>query len=155
MELIEQKTANNIKAFSKMLDDTEHMNGLVLKIYEEFIVDYVTVWADEIGWEKVTGRLNNPESGLSKQVDKLIGLINDAAKADGYATCLEIEQMDRYDYNVDDVKQYDTMEQAEGAWDKAVELARDMQAKDIRITKAEFLADIVDFGIKTVKLWDL
>nr|DAO90811.1 MAG TPA: hypothetical protein [Caudoviricetes sp.] len=35
-----------------MLDDTEHMNGLVLKIYEEFIVDYVTVWADEIGWDK-------------------------------------------------------------------------------------------------------
>lgn len=60
-----------------------------------------------------------------------------------------------YNDNVDDVKQYDTMEQAESAWDKAIELARDMQAKDIRITKAEFLADIVDFGIETVKLWDL
>ena len=60
-----------------------------------------------------------------------------------------------YNDNVDDVKQYDTMDQAESAWDKAVELARDMQAKDIRITKAEFLADIVDFGIETVKLWDL
>ena len=60
-----------------------------------------------------------------------------------------------YNDNVDDVKQYDTMEQAEEAWDKAVALARDMQAKDIRITKAEFLADIVDFGIETVKLWDL
>lgn len=60
-----------------------------------------------------------------------------------------------YNDNVDDVKQYDTMEQADSAWDKAVELARGMQAKDIRITKAEFLADIVDFGIETVKLWDL
>lgn len=60
-----------------------------------------------------------------------------------------------YNDNVDDVKQYDTMEQAEEAWDKAIALARDMQAKDIRITKAEFLADIVDFGIETVKLWDL
>lgn len=60
-----------------------------------------------------------------------------------------------YNDNVDDVKQYDTMEQAEEAWDKAMELARDMQAKDIRITKAEFLANIVDFGIETVKLWDL
>ena len=60
-----------------------------------------------------------------------------------------------YNDNVDDVKQYDTMEQAEEAWDKAVELARGMKAKDIRITKAEFLADIVDFGIETVKLWDL
>jgi hypothetical protein len=60
-----------------------------------------------------------------------------------------------YNDNVDDVKQYDTMEQAEGAWDKAIELARGMQAKDIRVTKAEFLADIVDFGIETVKLWDL
>nr|DAP10730.1 MAG TPA: hypothetical protein [Caudoviricetes sp.] len=60
-----------------------------------------------------------------------------------------------YNDNVDDVKQYDTMEQAESAWDKAMELARGMQAKDIRITKAEFLADIVDFGIETVKLWDL
>ena len=59
-----------------------------------------------------------------------------------------------YNDNVDDVKQYDTMEQAESVWDKAVELARDMQAKDIRITKAEFLADIVDFGIETVKLLD-
>ena len=59
-----------------------------------------------------------------------------------------------YNDNVDDVKQYDTMEQAEEAWDKAVELARGMQAKDIRITKAEFLADIVDFGIETVKLRD-
>lgn len=60
-----------------------------------------------------------------------------------------------YNDNVDDVKQYDTMEQADEAWDKAIELARGMQAKDIRITKAEFLADIVDFGIETVKLWDL
>lgn len=60
-----------------------------------------------------------------------------------------------YNDNVDDVKQYDTMEQADEAWDKAIALARDMQAKDIRITKAEFLADIVDFGIETVKLWDL
>lgn len=60
-----------------------------------------------------------------------------------------------YNDNVDDVKQYDTMEQAESAWDKAIDLARGMQAKDIRITKAEFLADIVDFGIETVKLWDL
>lgn len=60
-----------------------------------------------------------------------------------------------YNDNVDDVKQYDTMEQAEEAWDKAIALARDMQAKDIRTTKAEFLADIVDFGIETVKLWDL
>nr|DAX72370.1 MAG TPA: hypothetical protein [Caudoviricetes sp.] len=60
-----------------------------------------------------------------------------------------------YNDNVDDVKQYDTMEQAESAWDKAITLARDMQAKDIRITKAEFLADIVDFGIETVKLRDL
>ena len=60
-----------------------------------------------------------------------------------------------YNDNVDDVKQYDTMEQAESAWDKAIELARGMQAKDIRITKTEFLADIVDFGIETVKLWDL
>ena len=59
-----------------------------------------------------------------------------------------------YNDNVDDVKQYDTMEQAEGAWDKAIKLARGMQAKDIRITKAEFLADIVDFGIETVKLLD-
>lgn len=60
-----------------------------------------------------------------------------------------------YNDNVDDVEQYDTMEQAESAWDKAIALARSMQAKDIRITKAEFLADIVDFGIETVKLWDL
>lgn len=60
-----------------------------------------------------------------------------------------------YNDNVDDVKQYNTMEQAEEAWDKAIKLARGMQAKDIRITKAEFLADIVDFGIETVKLWDL
>lgn len=60
-----------------------------------------------------------------------------------------------YNDNVDDVKQYDTMGQAENAWDKAVELARGMQAKDIRITKAEFLVDIVDFGIETVKLWGL
>lgn len=60
-----------------------------------------------------------------------------------------------YNDNVDDVKQYDTMKQAESAWDKAIALARDMQAKDIRITKAEFLVDIVDFGIETVKLWDL
>lgn len=60
-----------------------------------------------------------------------------------------------YNDNVDDVKQYDTMEQADSAWDKAIALARGMQAKDIRITKAEFLADIMDFGIETVKLRDL
>lgn len=107
MQTQAQKTANNIKAFSKMLDDTERMNGLVLKIYEEFIVDYVTVWADEIGWDKVTERLNNPESGLYKQVQKLIDLVEDAAKAGGYATCLEIEQMDRYDYIANALEQLD------------------------------------------------
>nr|DAL04037.1 MAG TPA: hypothetical protein [Caudoviricetes sp.] len=107
MQTQAQKTANNIKAFSKMLDDTEHMNGLVLKIYEEFIVDYVTVWADEIGWDKVTERLNNPASGLYKQVQKLIDLVEDAAKADGYATCLEIIQEDRYDYIANALEQLD------------------------------------------------
>lgn len=107
MQTQAQKTANNIKAFSKMLDDTEHMNGLVLKIYEEFIVDYVTVWADEIGWEKVTERLNNPESGLYKQVQKLIDLINNAAKADGYVDCIEVEPMDRYDYIANALEQLD------------------------------------------------
>lgn len=107
MQTQAQKTANNIKAFSKMLDDTEHMNGLTLKIYEEFIVDYVTVWADAIGWDGVTERLNDPESGLYKQVQKLIDLVEDAAKADGYATCLEIEQMDRYDYIANALEQLD------------------------------------------------
>lgn len=90
-----------------MLDDTEHMNGLVLKIYEEFIVDYVTVWADQVSWEGVTERLNNPESGLYKQVQKLIDLVEDAAKANGYATCLEINQMDRYDYIANALEQLD------------------------------------------------
>lgn len=107
MQTQAQKTANNIKAFSKMLDDTEHMNGLVLKIYEEFIVDYVTVWADEIGWDKVTERLNNPESGLYKQVQKLIDLINNAAKADGYVDCIEVDPTDRYDYIANALEQLD------------------------------------------------
>lgn len=107
MQTQAQKTADNIKAFSKMLDDTERMNGLTLKIYEEFIVDYVTVWADKIGWEKVTERLNNPESGLYKQVQKLIDLINNAAKADGYVDCIEVEPMDRYDYIANALEQLD------------------------------------------------
>ena len=107
MQTQAQKKANNIKAFSKMLDDTEHMNGLVLKIYEEFIVDYVTVWADEIGWDGVTRRLNNPASGLYKQVQKLIDLVEDAAKADGYATCLEVLPCDRFDYIANALDQLD------------------------------------------------
>lgn len=107
MQTQAQKTANNIKAFSKMLDDTEHMNGLVLKIYKEFIVDYVTVWADEIGWDKVTERLNNPESGLYKQVNKLIDLVNNAAKGDGYNTCLELTELERYDYIANALEQLD------------------------------------------------
>ena len=102
-----QKTVNNLKSFDKMLDDTERMNGLTLKIYRDFIEDYVTVWADEIGWDKVTERLNDPETGLYKQVQKLIDLINNAAKADGYATCLEVEQMDRYDYIANALEQLD------------------------------------------------
>lgn len=107
MELIAQKTANNLKSFDNMLDDTERMNGLTLKIYRDFIEDYITVWADEIGWEKVAERLNDPETGLYKQVQKLIDLINNAAKADGYATCLEVEQMDRYDYIANALEQLD------------------------------------------------
>lgn len=107
MELIAQKTVNNLKSFDKMLDDTEHMNGLTLKTYRDFIEDYVTVWTDEIGWEKVTERLNDPETGLYKQVQKLIDLINNAAKADGYATCLEVEQMNRYDYIANALEQLD------------------------------------------------
>lgn len=76
-------------------------------------------------------------------------------KKDGEVMNWDGNNFIEYNDNVDDVKQYDTMEQAEEAWDKAIDLARGMQAKDIRITKAEFLADIVDFGIETVKLWDL
>ena len=107
MELIAQKTVNNLKSFDKMLDDTEHMNGLTLKIYRDFIQDYVTVWADEIGWEKVTERLNDPETALYKQVQKLIDLVEAAAKADGYATCLEIVQEDHYDYIANALEQLD------------------------------------------------
>ena len=107
MQNLAQKTMNDLKSFDKMLDDTEHMNGLTLKIYSTFIQDYVTVWADQVGWEGVTERLNNPESGLYKQVQKLIDLVEGAAKADGYATCLEIEQMDRYDYIANALEQLD------------------------------------------------
>ena len=107
MERIAQRTANNLKAVDKMLDDTERMNGLSRKIYRTFIEDYVTVWADEIGWDKVTERLNNPGSGLWQQVNKLIDLVEDAAKADGYATCLEIIQEDRYDYIANALEQLD------------------------------------------------
>ena len=107
MQNLAQKIMNDLKGFAKMLDDTEHMNGLTLKIYSTFIQDYVTVWADQVGWEGVTERLNNPESGLYKQVQKLIDLVEDAAKADGYATCLEIEQMDRYDYIANALEQLD------------------------------------------------
>ena len=107
MELIAQKTMNDLKGFAKMLDDTEHMNGLTLKIYNTFIQDYVTVWADQIGWDGVTRRLNNPASGLYKQVHRLINLINNAAKADGYATCLEVDPTDRYDYIANALEQLD------------------------------------------------
>lgn len=107
MERIAQKTANNLKAFDKMLNDTERMNGLALKIYRDFIEDYVTVWADEIGWDKVTERLNNPESGLWRQVNKLIDLVNDAAKKDGYVDCIEIKPMDRYGYTANALEQLD------------------------------------------------
>lgn len=107
MPTIAQKTMNDLKSFDKMLDNTERMNGLTLKIYRDFIEDYIIVWADEIGWDKVTERLNDPETGLYKQVQKLIDLINNAAKADGYATCLEIDQMDRYDYIANALEQLD------------------------------------------------
>jgi hypothetical protein len=107
MQTLAQKTMNDLKSFAKMLDDTEHMNGLTLKIYSTFIQDYVTVWAGAIGWDGVIRRLNNPASGLYKQVHKLINLINNAAKADGYATCLEIEQMDRHDYIANALDQLD------------------------------------------------
>ena len=102
-----RKTMNDLKGFAKMLDDTEHMNSLTLKIYSTFIQDYVTVWADAIGWDGVTRRLNNPASGLYKQVHKLINLINNAAKADGYATCLEVNPTDRYDYIANALGQLD------------------------------------------------
>lgn len=98
---------NDLKSFDKMLNDTEHMNGLTLKIYSTFIQDYVTVWADEIGWDKVTERLNNPESGLYKQVQKLIDLVEDVAEADGYATCLEILPCDRFGYIANALEQLD------------------------------------------------
>jgi hypothetical protein len=107
MELIAQKTMNDLNGFDKMLDDTEHMNGLTLKIYSTFIQDYVTVWADQVSWDGVTERLNNPESGLYKQVQKLIDLVEDAAKADGYATCLEVLPCDRFDYIANALEQLD------------------------------------------------
>lgn len=107
MQTLAQKTMNDLKSFDKMLDDTERMNGLTLKICREFIQDYVTVWADQIGWEGVTERLNNPESGLYKQVQKLIDLINDEAHKNGYNTCLELTELERYDYIANALEQLD------------------------------------------------
>ena len=107
MQTLAQKTMNDLKSFDKMLNDTEHMNGLTLKTYSTFIQDYVAVWADQVGWEGVTERLNNPESGLYKQIQKLIDLVEDAAKADGCATCLEVDPTERYDYIANALEQLD------------------------------------------------
>ena len=44
---------------------------------------------------------------MQTQAQKLIDLVEDAAKANGYATCLEINQMDRYDYIANALEQLD------------------------------------------------
>lgn len=57
--------------------------------------------------------------------------------------------------NVDDPKQYDNMEQVLEAWDKAVEVAREMDMQVIKIEKAEVLIESVGFKFSDVKRFEL
>lgn len=57
--------------------------------------------------------------------------------------------------NVDDPKQYDNMEQVLEAWDKAVEVAREMDMQVIKIERAEVLIESVGFKFSTVKRFEL
>ena len=53
--------------------------------------------------------------------------------------------------NVDDPKQYDNMEQVLEAWDKAVEVAREMDMQVIKIERAEVLIESAGFKFSDVK----
>lgn len=60
-----------------------------------------------------------------------------------------------YSTDVEGIKQYDNMEQALAAWDKAIKVARDMNAQSVQITKIELAVDTLAVSDKVVKRIEL
>ena len=56
-----------------------------------------------------------------------------------------------YSADVEGIKQYDNMEQALADWDKAIKVARDMNAQSVYITKAEVVLETMMVSDKVVK----
>lgn len=60
-----------------------------------------------------------------------------------------------YSADVEDIKQYDTMEQALAAWDDAIKAAREMDAQSVQITKATVVLETMTVSDKVVKRIEL
>jgi hypothetical protein len=59
------------------------MWSFLLVNYREVIEDYLTTWADDIGWDGVNKRLKDPSSGLSQNIHKIVKIVDKEARADG------------------------------------------------------------------------
>ena len=76
-----------------------------------------------------------------------------AATRDGDVMNWNGEKFIEYSADVEGIKQYDTMEQALEACDKAAEVAREIGMQVIMIDKAEALIDRPGFEFETI-MWE-
>jgi hypothetical protein len=65
--------------------------------YREAIEDYLTTWANDIGWDEVNKQLKDPNSGLSQNIRKIIKIVDKEARADG-VHWLDLDYIQRLEY---------------------------------------------------------
>ena len=67
----------------RVLEERTSTWGFLLVNYREAIEDYLTTWANDIGWDAVNERLKDPSSGLSQNIHKIVKIVDKEARADG------------------------------------------------------------------------
>ena len=83
MWTVPERVKMNQSEFEQTLENSTSMWGFLLVDYREAIEDYLTTWADDIGWDEVNKRLKDPSSGLSQNIHKIVKIVDKEARADG------------------------------------------------------------------------
>ena len=97
MWTVPERVKHNQSEFERVLEERTSTWGFLLVNYREAIEDYLTTWADDIGWDEVNKRLKDPSSGLSQKISKLIKIVNKEARADS-VHWLDLDYIQRLEY---------------------------------------------------------
>ena len=97
MWTVPERVKHNQSELERVLEERTSTWGFLLINYREAIEDYLTTWANDIGWDRVNKRLKDPSSGLSQKIRKLIKTVDKEARADG-VHWLDLDRIQRLEY---------------------------------------------------------